>query len=599
MQVKRIFDYLIRSFILTYMLLLLYLIPMGELATEPLSIFYLATIAFYYFIILIIIFLLLFIFLFSHYTRYVYLLFKTMFDFAIVMDFLIFRNYKFHIDSLFLDMLFHDMAGLGISSFAYFVSIAIFIFLLSVNLYLFRISTRLKSGYALWVIVGVGLLIINQIVHMWGSYFHQGYITRYTPYFPYYYPATAVGSVERMSQRYPYIKPKHIGVASDRLDIPKNTGLFHYPQTPIEISTDAPKPNIMMIVLESWQASTLEPSIMPNIYKFAQHNNNYTEHYSTGSVTTRGLFGLMYGLYPTDNFKAVVSDPLKYQTLLTQTVDRLGYAIGAYTSSNLNRFSFKDMFFGDSNDSDIHIFMDTKPHKDDQKAVNMLLSDIDSEDKPWFKWLFLTSSHHSYSYPKNFEKFTPISTSTEAYLLDNSIDATPLYNRYKNSLLYEDSLVSKVLDKIKDKLDNTIVVITGDHAEEFNENRVGQWGHGSNFTKYQTQVPLIIHLPHKQRSVIDSRTSHIDIVPTILSYIGVTNRVSDYSNGHDLNTLQHSKRDIIMASYKDKAYMVDDSILSVGLFVQRYALDSYSSSDISIDRSRLRILQQKEMSFFY
>jgi hypothetical protein len=48
-----------------------------------------------------------------------------------------------------------------------------------------------------------------------------------------------------------------------------------------------------------------------------------------------------------------------------------------------------------------------------------------------------------------------------------------------------------LLDKY-DIDDNTIVIITADHGQEFNENKLNFWGHNGNFTKYQTQVPLII-----------------------------------------------------------------------------------------------------------
>jgi len=205
---------------------------MDRVDTVPMSLFYLFTIPFYYFVALLIIFVVLLPFALHRYLRYIYLFIKSIFDFWLVMDFLVFRNYKFHIDSLFLDMLLHEIGGLGLSPFAYLISMAIFIFLLSINIYLLHISQKLKSRYSLWTIAGVGLLIINQTVHMWGSYFHQEYITKYTPYFPIYLPATAVGSVEQISQKYPYIKPKHIGESSDRLDILKNTGLFHYPQNP-------------------------------------------------------------------------------------------------------------------------------------------------------------------------------------------------------------------------------------------------------------------------------------------------------------------------------------------------------------------------------
>ena len=115
-KVWEIFNYLVLSFILTYLLVLLYIIPMDRVDTVPMSLFYLFTIPFYYFVALLIIFVVLLPFALHRYLRYIYLFVKSIFDFWLVMDFLVFRNYKFHIDSLFLDMLLHDIGGLGLST---------------------------------------------------------------------------------------------------------------------------------------------------------------------------------------------------------------------------------------------------------------------------------------------------------------------------------------------------------------------------------------------------------------------------------------------------------------------------------------------------
>ena len=89
--------------------------------------------------------------------------------------------------------------------------------------------------------------------------------------------------------------------------------------------------------------------------------------------------------------------------------------------------------------------------------------------------------------------------------------------------------------------DNTLIIITGDHAQEYNENHKNYWGHNSNFTKYQIGVPLIIHQPNSSKFKVHSskfthRTTHLDFVPTLMhDYLGVTNPIDDYSNGRLLS----------------------------------------------------------------
>ncbi|MBK9224510.1 MAG: sulfatase-like hydrolase/transferase [Flavobacterium sp.] len=80
--------------------------------------------------------------------------------------------------------------------------------------------------------------------------------------------------------------------------------------------------------------------------------------------------------------------------------------------------------------------------------------------------------------------------------LDLNDDYNPkqLINRYKNSLHFVDSLVGKVLLNLEKRgsLKNTIVVITSDHGQEFNDNKKGYWQHGGNFSDYQIGVPLLV-----------------------------------------------------------------------------------------------------------
>lgn len=114
-------------------------------------------------------------------------------------------------------------------------------------------------------------------------------------------------------------------------------------------------------------------------------------------------------------------------------------------------------------------------------------------------------------------------------------------NRYKTSVHFTDSLAKQVIDKLKatGDFDNTVIIITGDHAQELNDNKLNYWGHNSNFTPAQTQVPFVIVGPkvpkHLGKEWGDRFTSHEDIVPTLMhNYLGVQNPIDEYSTGVDL-----------------------------------------------------------------
>jgi membrane-anchored protein YejM (alkaline phosphatase superfamily) len=125
------------------------------------------------------------------------------------------------------------------------------------------------------------------------------------------------------------------------------------------------------------------------------------------------------------------------------------------------------------------------------------------------------------------------------------MDPTPFWNLYRNSAYQTDRMVAEVIDRLKQLglYDNTLVIITGDHAQEYNENHKNYWGHNSNFSKYQIGIPLIIHEPataaHGEAgtpAVYRHRTTHLDFVPTLMhDYLGVSNPIEDYSNGRLLS----------------------------------------------------------------
>lgn len=69
-------------------------------------------------------------------------------------------------------------------------------------------------------------------------------------------------------------------------------------------------------------------------------------------------------------------------------------------------------------------------------------------------------------------------------------------------------------------LDNTIVIIFGDHGEEFQEH--GNFSHGEYLYNETTHVPLIMNVPQSPSKRIDKLAQLIDVLPTILPIIGIT-----------------------------------------------------------------------------
>ena len=89
--------------------------------------------------------------------------------------------------------------------------------------------------------------------------------------------------------------------------------------------------------------------------------------------------------------------------------------------------------------------------------------------KPFFAFLFLDAPH-GFAVPEGYPSpFQPMLKEINYLTLGEKTDRDAFFNRYKNSVHFNDSLIKELLDSLRDtgQLDNTIVMITGDHGQEF------------------------------------------------------------------------------------------------------------------------------------
>ncbi len=513
----------------------------------------------------------------------------------LAIDLVVFNLYRFHLDWLLVRMFLLDLHGMGIPTFVLGVAGGVALLMLAGVFWLYA-SARTGSVKRLPIFI-FGLLLMpaglaaNSVINIWAAYFNREEITSYRPYLPLYYPVEKADSAKAISNWWPAMFPAQAGQVE--LTSKTSSGLVRYP---LQDPACTPKPNppsILFIVLESWQADSLNAEVMPNLNKFVQHSTRFEKHLSSGAVTVPGLFGLMYGLHP-NYFELFKSSPGRNPSLFTESLHQLGYESRVFTSSNLDGFSLRKLFFPHVPEQNVV----TNPS--DEKVIASYLASADTTStKPRFDFLFLTSSHSPYTYPPDYARFKPLPAIEGGFAINRQTDAAPYKNDYHNSLFYLDTLVGKILAAAKKSgaLENTWVVITGDHAEEFNENGMGYWGHGSNFSRWQIQTPLLVMSPGQFVGKQEKKLSlHQDVVPTLMQEVlGCTAPVNTYSNGMNLFQLP-AERGTILSSYMTQAYWFD------GMIVDRTTNKKYDWSDIKKERSldnaeAVRLLIQEERRF--
>jgi uncharacterized protein len=390
-------------------------------------------------------------------------------------------------------------------------------------------SKTVQTGLLASLVVS---LLTSHLIYAWGNALYIRPIVNLEQIIPFHYGLTARNFLLRQG----LITQDMIKHQRLQLDTKQKTPL-HYPLHPLTRAANAGKaPNILFIVIDDWRSDTMTSTVTPNIYKFAQRNLHFQQHFSGGDCTQPGMFSLFYALPPT-YWHAMLG--AKRAPVFMQTLQRLHYQMAIYGSAPLTVPPFYVTLFSGIKHVDLKTAGNSSWQRDAAITDKMrhFLDEQKTSKSPFFGFLFYDSVH-AYNFPSTFKTpFNPWWRSVNHFKLNNHFDPAPYFNRYKNSVNYVDNLVGHVLGALKKsgKLQNTIVVITSDHGEEFNDNHKNYWGHASNFSRYQLQVPLIIHWPGKAARQFAKRTSHFDIVPSLMrDALGITNPISDYAVGSDL-----------------------------------------------------------------
>ena len=499
------------------------------------------------------------------------------FIFYMLADSIVFGIYKFHIDLFWMDFVVHNAGGMGISAGMMLKAAAVLAVVMALEFGLIRLAGHwLHRARFVWLMVALSLVLFaaSQVMHILAYEKDDSRITALTPGLPFYMPFTSHKHAVRYGDKVPLFADEEGGAPDGSSG--SAHGAFHYPLNPPRLAP-VPRdslPNILLLVLESWRADEMNERVCPRIRDLGTRSTVCRNHFSSGNSTVAGIFGLFYGIEPTywDEVKAN-SEAIHNPVLIDILQDR-GYGLGIFARSKFRRHKIKDT-----------VFRGIEVHEDfagktfaaqDRDLTDQLLAFIDRQDRagqPFMALAFFKASHFDYSCDKEHAIFQPAKKLNMA-VADRIKDMTPYLNRYRNAVHFDDVQIGRILDDLQRRgmMDNTIIVVTSDHAEEFNDSGDNYWGHGSNFTRYQTQVPFILYLPGRGPRVLDEVTSHLDLVPTLVkNYLGCTNPITDYSDGLDLLGPLPAQRALIIASYYNHAVVLgDDVYASCPMQVRKY-----------------------------
>jgi membrane-anchored protein YejM (alkaline phosphatase superfamily) len=459
----------------------------------------------------------------------------------LLLDYVVYSQFRVHLNKIMLDLVVgggRDIFDLSWKNYlvAFLCIVGVLALQVIIAWFVWRViikRTRRLKGSGIGIVVGLAFLSAGHIVHAWADATYYRPVTALDRHFPLYYPLTA----KRLLQKFGLIDlaKNH---AQRKLKINSiSDGTIRYPLRPLEFSPVEKSMNVLIIAIDSWRFDMLTPDVTPHIHQFISEHPTwrFNNHLSGGNGTRIGIFSLFYGL-PGVHWNAMSNEQIG-PVLIREFLNR-DYQMGIFASAKLTTPPFNRTVFNDVENLRL-TSSGSSAWERDQSALTDWSQWVKKRDpdRPFFGFIFFDAAH-TYSIPPDYPVvFKPMWEQVNYLALNKDLDPLPFLNRYKVAVHYIDSLIPQILSDLKHfhLIDNTIIIFTGDHGQEFNDNKRNFWGHGGNYTDYQIKVPLVIYWPGREPGNYDHATSHLDIVPTLMTDLfGCQNPVSDYSDGRHL-----------------------------------------------------------------
>lgn len=487
---------------------------------------------------------------------------------ALVTDTFVYQQYRFHINWAMIDLA--PVGGNEVFTFsvAMMIRIVLLIIVLGIMAAVLVWGATKNRGKALWpcVVILTSYLCVN-LVNAYSVAQNIKSITVLSDRVPLYYPIRANTFLSRFGL---------VVLQEEQINRPNVFTAFRYPLNNV-VYGKGENLNVVIVAIDSLRSDVVTPEIMPNLTKIAKGGISFQDHYSSGNATRSGIFGLFYGL-PPSYWQAALSSSTS-PALMNGFIDA-GYDIGVFSTATLKRPEFYSTVFSrvrplrmGSEGSGGVIDRDIESIKDFENW----LSNRDVNQK-FMSFIFLDSVHavavpesEQLPYKNYWEDINHLE-------LGPDFDPVPYFNRYKNSAYGADILIGKILDILRDKklLSNTVVVVTSDHGDEFNDSGLNYWGHNGNFSQAQIKIPLVMYWPGINAQVVKHRTTAYDVSATLLKRVlAAQNPLEDFGVGQDL--FDSKPREVFfVGSYSEDAIVAGDEVL---LIKMSGALEGHSLKD--------------------
>ena len=281
--------------------------------------------------------------------------------------------------------------------------------------------------------------------------------------------------------------------------------------------------DVFIFVMESVRRASCDAETAPNFDLFRGDCLVAKETLPGANVTPLSWLALFHGKQPLYQ-RQIRRSPDRWGALPLKLFRRLGYSIHVYAASDITYEGLRDVIFGKEAMLADSVLLDPDPPLGDRRVAEVLIEKLRNEERAGGRLfvIFLEAVHHDYRWPDDYPaKFTPYAESVS--YLSGPGDPALMINRYRNAIHFVDHLFGRIVATLKEtgRYDDSIIVATGDHGEEFGE--FGGRLHGSDLNHLQASVPLLIKLPadDSARRAAPGVAGHVDVLPTVFTALGL------------------------------------------------------------------------------
>lgn len=268
------------------------------------------------------------------------------------------------------------------------------------------------------------------------------------------------------------------------------------------------KPNVILIILESFTYKFIEPlgglpDITPNINRLSKEGVLFSNFYSSGDRTDKGMVSIISG-YPAQTKLSIIKYPRKTKDLpsLAENFKSMGYQTSFTYGGNLDFANFKTYLIQSGFDKLISEddfpaeLNNSKWGVHDHYVFHEFHKDVNTSKNPFFKIMLTLSSHEPFDVPMN-----------------TVIDGDDETSMFLNSAHYTDKSLGDFITEAKkeDWWENTLIVITADHGHRLPDN--------SHKEKFKIPMLWLGGALAVKDTVINTVAGQPDIANTILGQL--------------------------------------------------------------------------------